>query len=122
MPHIRNMNNEKFHIAHRKWLDNETSVDEPLYTFPNDKTDIPGHLNMVRYYVGQLTKELPESIREAWLQWAEAAALWHDLGKFSEEFQRHICPVSYTHLRAHETRHDLVCRLLLEKKKKCQRV
>nr|WP_096634888.1 hypothetical protein [Clostridium cochlearium] len=29
-----------------------------------------------------------------------------------------IIPVSYTHLRAHETRHDLVCRLLLEKKKK----
>ena len=24
-------------------------------------------------------------------------------------------PVSYTHLRAHETREDLVCRLLLEK-------
>src|SRR5450759_4238858 len=33
--------------------------------------------------------------------------------------QRHgigHAPVSYTHLRAHETRHDLVCRLLLEKK------
>src|SRR5450759_4411164 len=33
---------------------------------------------------------------------------------------RQICSVetvSYTHLRAHETRHDLVCRLLLEKKK-----
>src|SRR5450756_2687621 len=29
-----------------------------------------------------------------------------------------IKSVSYTHLRAHETRHDLVCRLLLEKKKK----
>ena len=32
-----------------------------------------------------------------------------------------LCPtdtVSYTHLRAHETRHDLVCRLLLEKKKR----
>ena len=28
-----------------------------------------------------------------------------------------ISAVSYTHLRAHETRHDLVCRLLLEKKK-----
>src|SRR5450756_2118800 len=27
-------------------------------------------------------------------------------------------PVTYTHLRAHETRHDLVCRLLLEKQKK----
>src|SRR5450759_2853063 len=30
----------------------------------------------------------------------------------------HLMSVSYTHLRAHETRHDLVCRLLLEKKKK----
>src|SRR5450756_2956373 len=29
-----------------------------------------------------------------------------------------LIPVSYTHLRAHETRHDLVCRLLLEKKKR----
>src|SRR5450756_1319298 len=33
---------------------------------------------------------------------------------------REHAPVSYTHLRAHETRHDLVCRLLLEKKKKKQ--
>src|SRR5659263_590565 len=32
-----------------------------------------------------------------------------------------IHPVSYTHLRAHETRHDLVCRLLLEKKKNSSR-
>ena len=30
--------------------------------------------------------------------------------------------VSYTHLRAHETRHDLVCRLLLEKKKETPKV
>src|SRR5450756_2196238 len=30
---------------------------------------------------------------------------------------RRIGVISYTHLRAHETRHDLVCRLLLEKKK-----
>src|SRR5450756_2878588 len=29
-------------------------------------------------------------------------------------------PVSYTHLRAHETRHDLVCRLLLDKKNKAE--
>ena len=28
-----------------------------------------------------------------------------------------IIPVSYTHLRAHETKANLVCRLLLEKKK-----
>src|SRR5450756_773013 len=29
--------------------------------------------------------------------------------------RRGVSTVSYTHLRAHETRHDLVCRLLLEK-------
>ena len=36
-------------------------------------------------------------------------------------FAKVLCrlnPVSYTHLRAHETVLDLVCRLLLEKKKK----
>ena len=31
--------------------------------------------------------------------------------------ERDLAPVSYTHLRAHETVLDLVCRLLLEKKK-----
>ena len=30
-------------------------------------------------------------------------------------------PVSYTHLRAHETVLDLVCRLLLEKKKETKK-
>ena len=34
------------------------------------------------------------------------------------DFNVPLDAVSYTHLRAHETRHDLVCRLLLEKKKK----
>src|SRR5680860_1772734 len=33
-------------------------------------------------------------------------------------FSRRVWPVSYTHLRAHETDSYLVCRLLLEKKKK----
>src|SRR5450759_752790 len=38
----------------------------------------------------------------------------------SSEVVKSLClcgvkSVSYTHLRAHETRHDLVCRLLLEK-------
>ena len=32
-----------------------------------------------------------------------------------------LLPVSYTHLRAHETVLDLVCRLLLEKKKTKQK-
>ena len=36
----------------------------------------------------------------------------------TDHFRLRITPVSYTHLRAHETVLDLVCRLLLEKKKK----
>ena len=37
--------------------------------------------------------------------------------KFMALIDPRIHPVSYTHLRAHETVLDLVCRLLLEKKK-----
>src|SRR5665213_2449853 len=36
---------------------------------------------------------------------------------FDATDQQDITPVSYTHLRAHETGRNLVCRLLLEKKK-----
>ena len=48
-------------------------------------------------------------------------AHWYDILKESEDtisYAEHIDPntVSYTHLRAHETVLDLVCRLLLEKK------
>src|SRR5450756_2603518 len=39
-------------------------------------------------------------------------------GASDDAASRASAAVSYTHLRAHETRHDLVCRLLLEKKKK----
>src|SRR5450756_2788715 len=44
----------------------------------------------------------------------------YQLRQEAKALQQHIDqlqkdnPVSYTHLRAHETRHDLVCRLLLE--------
>src|SRR5450756_3006935 len=48
--------------------------------------------------------------------WTFADNLSKVVGKHSFKFGGY--PVSYTHLRAHETRHDLVCRLLLEKKKK----
>eukprot|EP00658_Telonema_sp_P-2_P027076 TRINITY_DN20990_c0_g1_i1.p1 TRINITY_DN20990_c0_g1~~TRINITY_DN20990_c0_g1_i1.p1 ORF type:complete len:107 (+),score=17.01 TRINITY_DN20990_c0_g1_i1:178-498(+) len=37
---------------------------------------------------------------------------------FEREGRGIAIPVSYTHLRAHETPEHLVCRLLLEKKKK----
>ena len=41
--------------------------------------------------------------------------LAHLLVRILEKTQQRI-PVSYTHLRAHETVLDLVCRLLIEKK------
>ena len=42
-------------------------------------------------------------------------------GDVGEAIHRTKAPVSYTHLRAHETVLDLVCRLLLEKKKKAKK-
>src|SRR5450756_927811 len=40
------------------------------------------------------------------------------IGRLFTDALNNMGSVSYTHLRAHETRHDLVCRLLLEKKKR----
>src|SRR5674476_1577159 len=37
--------------------------------------------------------------------------------ELEDKFENMGAPVSYTHLRAHETGRNLVCRLLLEKKK-----
>ena len=46
-------------------------------------------------------------------------ALKLTMDKIDKDFGKgSVMPVSYTHLRAHETVLDLVCRLLLEKKKK----
>src|SRR5659263_213009 len=76
---------------------------------------------------GMLT-ELAESLTAAGIK-GTPATLLADAGYFSADnveaaATAGIDPllatgrltVSYTHLRAHETRHDLVCRLLLEKK------
>src|SRR5450756_897977 len=51
----------------------------------------------------------PDSVTHGWL----GASSARDHGPDGHD--RVFVPVSYTHLRAHETRHDLVCRLLLEK-------
>ena len=40
------------------------------------------------------------------------------MGLFGREARKYTWAVSYTHLRAHETVLDLVCRLLFEKKNK----
>src|SRR5665648_269379 len=46
---------------------------------------------------------------------ASAVSLTREM--FGDTWRDNFIAVSYTHLRAHETRHDIVCRLLLEKKK-----
>ena len=51
----------------------------------------------------------------------EILKLWQNINLYDElrksrKGEEKFVPVSYTHLRAHETREDLVCRLLLEKK------
>eukprot|EP00658_Telonema_sp_P-2_P082423 TRINITY_DN8713_c0_g1_i13.p1 TRINITY_DN8713_c0_g1~~TRINITY_DN8713_c0_g1_i13.p1 ORF type:complete len:358 (+),score=65.26 TRINITY_DN8713_c0_g1_i13:192-1265(+) len=50
------------------------------------------------------------------VSWLDGSALTED--ESSSANHNHHHPVSYTHLRAHETPEHLVCRLLLEKKKK----
>ena len=62
-----------------------------------------------------------KAIYEAYTRWCDDNAQKPmSANRVSSELaqnERLYNAVSYTHLRAHETRHDLVCRLLLEKKK-----
>ncbi|MFT5826065.1 MAG: hypothetical protein ACI8ZW_001570, partial [Yoonia sp.] len=50
-----------------------------------------GHLNKVAYLTGKFAAEMFPSghpDREAIRKWGYLAGLWHDLGKFSQEFQK----------------------------------
>src|SRR5664279_3430577 len=58
---------------------------------------------------------LPLYLLEVFLQVTDSLL---QVGNLASETQDSGIPVSYTHLRAHETDSYLVCRLLLEKKKK----
>src|SRR5450756_2897630 len=53
-----------------------------------------------------------ESMQNAQLLSTVAAMLLLTVGAASAQDMKKDEAVSYTHLRAHETRHDLVCRLL----------
>ena len=59
-------------------------------------------------------QEEDAGVGEKGLEEGQAQAV---LGCLFQQADRGAGPVSYTHLRAHETVLDLVCRLLLEKKK-----
>ena len=68
---------------------------------------------------GNEEKYLVECVRTGWIS-SEGPFIKIFEDKFAAYVQRThgIAAVSYTHLRAHETVLDLVCRLLLEKKTK----
>src|SRR5450759_2087513 len=72
-------------------------------------------------FIWQLSFSAPLSIASGCIGLSHYAGyLWPGLDRTLAQRTLHLAlpgPVSYTHLRAHETRHDLVCRLLLEKKK-----
>src|SRR5665811_953344 len=85
-----------------------------------------------RQIAGALAYAMEEDygMRKRALQYVERApekrrGVWDELGitprgidRETSEMMHRTHTVSYTHLRAHETVLDLVCRLLLEKKKK----
>src|SRR5660398_333751 len=58
--------------------------------------------------------------QETWMLSYSRICCWSDTHWETDPESRvnRLSPVSYTHLRAHETKANLVCRLLLEKKKK----
>src|SRR5665811_1406144 len=64
---------------------------------------------------------IEKALRGETVDWCERcdACFGRDLFEMINYDIRNM-PVSYTHLRAHETVLDLVCRLLLEKKKNIQ--
>eukprot|EP00657_Telonema_sp_P-1_P006873 TRINITY_DN2633_c0_g1_i1.p1 TRINITY_DN2633_c0_g1~~TRINITY_DN2633_c0_g1_i1.p1 ORF type:complete len:134 (-),score=48.96 TRINITY_DN2633_c0_g1_i1:77-478(-) len=75
---------------------------------------------IAHFYPGKLPKSCVEDTGRrgqlVWF-WCETVFLSGDSVKGEFPYSA-LIPVSYTHLRAHETVLDLVCRLLLEKKKK----
>src|SRR5450756_2646033 len=87
------------------------------YVFPDGELIPVGDMDGMAERAGFEVRDV-ESLRE---HYALTLKHWvRRLEEHSEEALRQVdertyrvWPVSYTHLRAHETRHDLVCRLLL---------
>src|SRR5450756_1568952 len=67
-----------------------------------------------KFFVNSCLGEVNGRRREAMADLRRQEILLND----EERRSKGVEQISYTHLRAHETRHDLVCRLLLAKQKK----
>ncbi len=73
-------------IAH---IREKSGEEEPLYTRPGERT-MPGHLNVVADLCGTFASRLSVSNNELWRNVGYVTGLWHDLGKWSREFQSYI--------------------------------
>src|SRR5450756_2684878 len=111
----------------------KTSISSPAHWQPRSTQSLPGHLLTalaghflhVPTCIGRasagctnLSQSLPSaSIPFSTASWMIGRVRRKHLPPLprtsSSFFHPYLNPVSYTHLRAHETRHDLVCRLLL---------
>src|SRR5665648_1031131 len=112
-----------------KLLDNAEKLDESwiafvensmFMTLTNVNFDPEDHLKML-----EKSQVIKEAVRKKVGEGVQTEEALYNLSDTKEQILEDAKkagvmydPVSYTHLRAHETRHDLVCRLLLEKKKK----
>ena len=74
-------------IAHRQ---EQSGEEEPLHTEKEDTSRIKGHLNRVSELVVQFPSELSFYRPEEWRKWGKLIGLWHDVGKYSREFQCYI--------------------------------
>src|SRR5660398_297603 len=90
---------------------------EPLASFNTTSlpTDVQEVLINERDFLGEIVRSVLQEILELEITEHIGAEPHERTEKREGPGAR---PVSYTHLRAHETKANLVCRLLLEKKKK----
>lgn len=74
-------------IAHKH---EKSEEEEPLYTDESSEKGATGHLNLVSAWAAQFASEISPYHEKEWEQWGRLAGLWHDLGKYSREFQHYI--------------------------------
>lgn len=63
---------------------------EPVYTFEGDGSRIIGHANRTAELCARFAAAMTFGMNDEWRKWGFRLGLWHDLGKFSREFQKHI--------------------------------
>src|SRR5450756_2046668 len=96
------------------WESVATALQVSAFSF---KELAAGFLPLMKEHGGSLITLDFDNSTQAWPKYDWMGVSKAALESVTRYLARDLGPVSYTHLRAHETRHDLVCRLLLEKQK-----